>query len=51
MPTRTLRTTFSHTSALPATLAMSSESNVRPAVLVRSLWQVTQFVDEGAGLR
>src|SRR5207244_4946630 len=40
---RTLRTTFSHTSAPAATLPGSILSSARPAVLRRSLWQVTQY--------
>ena len=39
---RSLRTTFSQTSAPAPGLATSATSNIKPAVLSFSLWQVTQ---------
>src|SRR5258707_833270 len=42
-PVRSLRITFSHTSALAGTFAKSILSSIRPAVFSFSLWQVTQY--------
>src|SRR5262245_967990 len=42
-PARSLRITFSHTSARSATLARSRPCSDRLAVLRRSLWQLTQY--------
>src|SRR5580765_2924387 len=42
-PARSLRMTFSHTSACSAALVRSSPCSDRLAVLRRSLWQVTQY--------
>ena len=48
IPPRTLRTTFSHTSASPARCARSMVSNVRLAVFARWLWHVTQYWSRSA---
>ena len=46
-PARSLRITFSHSSAWSPTAARSSPCSDRFAVLTRSLWQVTQYlIDE-----
>src|SRR5262245_43548499 len=43
-PERSLRATFSHTSAWEATSARSMCSRVSPPVFRRSLWHATQYV-------
>ena len=43
IPARTFRITFSQSSALAGTSARSTLSSIRPPVLSRSLWQVTQY--------
>src|SRR5258708_15177700 len=43
VPVCTLRTTFSQTSAAAPGLETSIRSNLRSAVLSRSLWHVTQY--------
>src|SRR5438477_10391350 len=47
-PARSLRMTFSHTSACSAALVRSSPCSDRLAVLTRSLWQVTQYRSRSA---
>ena len=47
-PARSLRTTFSHSSAWSPTAARSSPSSERLAVLTRLLWQVTQYWSSSA---
>src|SRR4051812_31630439 len=47
-PDRSLRMTFSQTGAFEGTLATSDLSSIRPAVLSRSLWQVTQYLSRVA---
>jgi hypothetical protein len=42
MPPRSFRTTFSQVSDPSGTRSRSILSSIRPAVLTRSLWQVTQ---------
>ena len=42
MPPRTLRITFSHTSACAGDVGQLTSSSVRPPVFKRWLWQVTQ---------
>jgi len=44
----TLRTTFSQTAASSGTLARLSVSRLNPPVLVRWLWQVTQYLSRTA---
>ena len=44
MPTRILRIAFSQTSAVADWSAMLALSSISPAVLVRSLWQPTQYL-------
>src|SRR5438067_3144059 len=48
MPARSLRMTFSHTSACSAAFVRSSSCSDRLAVLRRSLWQVTQYRSRSA---
>src|SRR5277367_4851033 len=45
---RTLRITFSHTSAFSETFSTSTLSSIRPAVFSFSLWQVTQYLFSSA---
>src|SRR5581483_2126144 len=47
-PARSLRTTFSQTSALCGTRAKSDLSSIRSAVLARWLWHVTQYLSRSA---
>ena len=47
-PARSLRTTFSHSSACSPTFDRSALCNDRFAVLRRSLWQVTQYLSSSA---
>src|SRR5580692_5164934 len=47
-PTRSFRITISHVSALAGMFAVSIFSSVKPPVLARSLWQVTQYLSRSA---
>ena len=51
MPVRSLRTTFSHTSACPSTFTGSRPSSARPPLLTRALWQLTQDLFQKRGRR
>src|SRR5271156_806501 len=47
-PTLSFRITFSQVSAFAGTFATSMSWRVRPPVLARSLWQVTQYLSSSA---
>ena len=47
-PTLSLRITFSQVSAFAGMFATSIFSSVKPPVLARSLWQVTQYLSSRA---
>ncbi len=48
IPARTLRITFSQTSACDSMPVMLARSSDRPAVFVRALWHDTQYLSTTA---